>query len=379
MDPFCNEDDIAIVDAIRRYAEAEIAPKAQAIDEDETFAGVHWGGLAEMGLTGMNLPEIWGGPGTSAVALYLAIEALAESCGSTTSMLTAHYLASDSILLGGTDDQRGRWLPGAADGSFLGAFGLTEPKAGSNPMDMRTRARRDGDHYILSGTKHFISNAAHADFVIVFCVTDPDAGAHGISALVVERKAIEGITVSSHEPTMGIRGGHVFEIAFDDCRIPADCLLGEEGMGFKTAMKVLDNGRLEVAATATGIARAALAAARQWMLEREVSGKPIARYQGLQWMFADMATDLQASRLLGLHAASLRETGIRFSQEAAMAKLAASEMVNRVTDKALQIHGGYGYSRHMPLERYARDARILRIYEGSSEIQRNIIARTLLR
>lgn len=378
MTPFCTEDDLAIADTMERFASSVIAPQAKVIDEEERFAGVHLPALADIGLTGMNLPERWGGAGASPVALYLAVEALAGACASTTSMLTAHYLATDAILIGGDDAQRERWLPAAARGDALGAFALTEPKAGSNPADMRTSAVAKGDVYHLNGTKHFISNAAHARFLVVFAMTDQSAASRGISAFIVDRDA-SGISISSHEPTMGLRGGHVFEVAFDNCIVPADQRLGPEGSGFRTAMKVLDNGRVEVAATCTGMARAALAAARDWMKQREIGGLPIAEFQGLQWMFADMATDLEAARLLGLRAAHLRAQLTTFSQEAAMAKLFASEMAGRVIDAALQIHGGYGYSREMPLERLARDARIMRIYEGSSEIQRNIISRMLLR
>ena len=378
MTPFCTEDDLAIADTMERFASSVIAPQAKEIDEEERFAGVHLPALADIGLTGMNLPERWSGAGASPVALYLAVEALAGACASTTSMLTAHYLATDAILIGGDDAQRERWLPAAARGDALGAFALTEPKAGSNPADMRTSAVAKGDVYHLNGTKHFISNAAHARFLVVFAMTDQSAASRGISAFIVDRDA-PGISISSHEPTMGLRGGHVFEVAFDNCIVPADQRLGSEGSGFRTAMKVLDNGRVEVAATCTGMARAALAAARDWMKQREIGGLPIAEFQGLQWMLADMATDLEAARLLGLRAAHLRAQHAIFSQEAAMAKLFASEMAGRVIDAALQIHGGYGYSREMPLERLARDARIMRIYEGSSEIQRNIISRMLLR
>lgn len=378
MDPFCSADDLAIADAIERFAAERIAPRAHAIDAGALFAGEHVPALAEIGLMGMNLPEQWGGAGVSAVGLYLAVEALAGACASTTSMLTAHFLATDSILIGGDDGQRARWLPEAAAGTALGAFALTEPRAGSNPADMRTRATREGENYRLDGTKHFISNAAHARFLVVFALTDPGAGARGISAFVVDRDT-PGLSVSSPEPTMGLRGGHVFEVTFDGCLVPAERRLGEEGTGFRTAMKVLDNGRVEVAATSTGIAAAALKAAREWVQQREVDGAPIARFQGLQWMLADMATELDAARLLGLRAAHLRARHGRFSQEAAMAKLFAAEAAGRITDAALQIHGGYGYSRDLPLERLVRDARIMRIYEGSSEIQRNIIARTLLK
>ncbi len=378
MHPFTDDDDLAVANSVRRFADEVIAPRAAEIDDSALFAGVHLPALAEVGLMGMNLPGRWGGAGVSSVALYLAVEALAAACASTTSMVTAHFLATDAILIGGDDVQRARWLAPAASGKSLGAFALTEPNAGSNPADMTTRASAHGNHYSLHGVKHFISNAAHADFIVVFAITDASLRARGISAFVVDRNS-KGVSMGPAEPTMGLKGGHVFEVRFDDCEVAAECRLGAEGSGFRTAMKVLDNGRIEIAATCTGIARAALDLALAWAKTREVEGEPISRFQGLQWMFADMATELDAARLLGLRAARLRADGARFSQEAAMAKLFAAEMADRVTDKALQIHGGYGYSRQMPLERLVRDVRVMRIYEGSSEIQRNIIARTLLR
>lgn len=314
-----------------------------------------------------------GGLGVAAPVLYEAVEALAEACASTTSMVTAHFLATDAILLGSNDALKSRLLPAAATGEKLGAFALTEPAAGSNPADMRTNAvRLDNGGYRIEGVKHFISNAGAADFIVVFALTDRSAGSRGVSAFLVE-PAEGGVTVASNEATMGLRGGHIFEVSFD-CEVPEENRIGDEGSGFRTAMKTLDNGRIEIAATSTGIAKAAHAAAVTWMKDRKVGGSPIAEFQGLQWMLADMAVDLEAARLLGLQAAERRDSGERYSREASIAKLFASEMVARVTDKALQIHGGYGYSASLPLERYVRDARIMRIYEGSSEIQRNIIA-----
>ncbi len=377
MDFRLSEEDEAVFEAVRRFAEAELAPRAAEIDETETFATVHLPGLGALGVMGMNLPERVGGAGVSPLALFRAVEAIAGACASTGSMVTAHYLATDSILLGGDEALQARFLPDAAAGRRLGAFALTEPGAGSNPADMATRAYRDGDGYRIEGVKHFISNAGAADFLVVYAITDPAAGRRGISAFVVERDA-PGVAVGAREPTMGLRGGHVFEIRLD-CRVPAESRIGPEGSGFKTAMRVLDNGRVEVAAQCVGIAQAALDAALAWAGERRVGGAPIGDFQGLQWMLADMATELEAARLLGLKAAWLRAEGQRFTAEASMAKLFASEMVHRVTDRALQIHGGYGYTRAMPLERLVRDARIMRIFEGSSEIQRNIIARSLLR
>ena len=372
-----SEEEREVADTVRRFAEEALAPRAADIDEHSTWVGVHREALAAMGLMGMNLPECWGGAGVSARALMWAVEAVAAACGSTASMLTAHFLASDAVLLGGDDDLRERFLPGAADGSALGAFALTEPAAGSNPADMRTGAVREGGGYRLRGRKCFISNAGEADFLVVFAVTDAAAAHRGISAFVVER-GTPGLATGRAEKTMGLKGGHVFEVELD-CLVPEPNRIGDEGSGFRTAMKVLDNGRLEVAAMCNGIAGAALDAARGWALERRVGAGTVADFQGIQWLLADMATRLDASRLLALRAADLRSRNERFSTESAMAKLYASETAAFVTDTALQIHGGYGYTRGLPLERWCREVRIMRIYEGSSEVQRNIIARALLR
>jgi len=371
-----SEVDNAILNYVRQFADDVLAPVAAEIDEQAVFVTRHLQSMAELGLFGINLPEKWGGIGLRPEVMFEAVASIAGACGSTASMLTAHFLATDAILLGGEDDLRSRYLPDAASGELLGAFGLTEPGAGSNPVDMTTRAGRTADGYHLKGVKHFISNGGEADFVVVFARTDMEAGHRGISAFVVSRDT-PGFLSGPAERTMGLRGGHVFELSFD-CLVPEQNRIGAEGSGFRTAMKTLDNGRVEVAAMSVGIAQAALDAACRWSKQREVGGEPIATFQGLQWMLADMATELQASRLLALDAAVKRGNGVRFSQEAAMAKLHASEMAARVTDAALQIHGGYGFSRDLPLERYVRDVRIMRIYEGSSEIQRNIIGRNLL-
>ena len=369
-------DEAAVVDTVRRYARDVLQPAAADVDERAEFVSRHAKSLGEVGIMGLNLPEFFGGPGVSPFALVECVSAIAAACGSTASMVTAHYLATDSILIAGDDAQKQRYLPSAAAGTSLGAFALTEPKAGSNPADMTTRATRNGNTYRLTGTKHFISNGGVADFIIVFAITDPAAGARGISAFVVDRKQ-PGVTAGQPEKTMGLKGGHIFELGFD-LDIPESARLGPEGSGFRTAMKVLDNGRVEVAAMCLGIAGAALDAATAWLKERKVGGQPLANYQGLQWMLADMATDYEAARLLTFEAARLRAKAEKFTRQAAMAKLFASEMAAKVTDQALQMHGGYGYSRGLPLERYVRDVRIMRIYEGSSEVQRNIIAREVL-
>ncbi|MDY0871480.1 acyl-CoA dehydrogenase family protein [Dongia rigui] len=371
-----NTDEQAACESIRRVCAAVLAPAAAEIDETASFPRAQLAALAQLGVWGLNLPENWGGPGLSAAALAAGVEAIAGACASTASALTAHYLSTDAILIGGDDDLRRRFLPNAASGEKLGAFALTEPRAGSNPADMRCRAVREGDGYRLTGTKHFISNGGIADFIVVFAVTDPGAAHKGISAFVVE-KGTPGIAASPPEKTMGLKGGHVFELNFD-CLVPATHRLGAEGSGFRTAMKVLDNGRVEVSAMCLGIAQAALDAAVAWARARQIGGSPLADYQGIQWMIADMATQLQAARLLTEDAVMKRSSGQRFSMEASMAKLFASETAAKVADLALQIHGGYGFTRGLPLERHVRDLRIMRIYEGSSEIQRTIIARNLL-
>ncbi|MGR3250552.1 MAG: acyl-CoA dehydrogenase family protein [Paracoccus sp. (in: a-proteobacteria)] len=371
------DDEAALLDQIGRFAQEVLAPRAAELDETSTFAACHLPAMTDLGLMGLNLPEEDGGLGLSGPALYRAVELIAGACGSTASLLTAHYLATDSLHHGADADLRARFLSDAAAGR-LGAFALTEPQAGSNPADMRTIARRDGPGYRLRGAKCFISNAGAADFMVVYAKTDPRAGARGVSAFVVEPKTTEGIGIAPAERTMGLRGGHVFGVTFDDCFVPEENRIGAEGMGFRTAMKVLDNGRIEVAAQATGIAEAALTAAIAYAKERRVGGHPIADFQGLRWMLADSANDLAAARALGLAAARLRGTGARYSSESAHAKLFASEAAWRIADRALQIHGGYGYCRDFPVERYLRDLRIFRIYEGSSEIQRTIIARGLL-
>ncbi|HZZ09526.1 MAG TPA: acyl-CoA dehydrogenase family protein [Paraburkholderia sp.] len=368
--------DLEFAHAIERFAQSELAPRAAQVDREEISTTCYVPQLAELGVMGMNLPERWGGIGASPVAIILSLVEIAKACASTSSMIGAHYLATDSILIGADDALRDRYLPEAAAGAKLGAFALTEPRAGSNPADMSTRATPEGHGYRIRGVKHFISNADAADFIVVYAKTDPEAGARGISAFVVDRHSA-GVDVAPAEKLMGIRGAPAHEIAFD-CFVPAANRLGAEGSGFRTAMKVLDNSRLDVAATSLGIAEAALSSAIDWAKQRLVGGEPLSRKQGLQWTFADMKTRLEAAWLLTLQAAVRRASGEPFTDYASMAKLYASETVGFVTDAALQMHGGYGFTREMPLERLVRDARILRIYEGSSEIQRTVIARMVL-
>jgi len=366
-----------ILAAVEDFCQRELAPQAAHIDQTASFAGLHWPALANMGLTGINLPAEVGGGDLNAHTLFACIAAVAGACGSTASMLTAHFLATDSLKLGASDAQQAQWLPAAATGQHMGGFALSEPAAGSNPAEMTTTATCTGDTWHLVGTKHFISNAAHADFLIVYAKTDPAAGARGISAFYVDTKQT-GISYGAPERTMGLRGGHVFEVHFDT-HIPRENLIGIENKGFRLALQVLDAGRLDIAACCVGIAQAAFDAALAWAKTRHIDGAPISDKQGISWMLADMAVDIAAARALAERANAKRAAGQTYSLESSMAKLHASEMAGRVTDRALQIHGGYGFMAELPLERYVRDVRIMRIYEGSSEIQRNVIARTVLR
>lgn len=370
-------EDAAIGEAVMRLAREVLAPRAAGIDRTGEFPWENIRDLAGLGVMGVNIPEAHGGIGASPFGIALAMEGMAHGCAATAAAVGAHYLATDAILIGGSAGQKARVLPPAARGETLGAYALTEPRSGSDPGGMLTRARRAPGGWHLSGTKHFITNAGEADFIVVFARTSDEPGHRGVSAFIVDAKA-GGIAIGPPEDIMGIRGSRIYEVNFD-ARLPEDALLGEEGRGFRIAMAVLDRGRVDVAAMSLGVAQAALDAAIAWAKERSAFSHRIAEYQGIQWMLADMAVSLEAARLLTFKAAWARKMGRgRFSTEAATAKLFASEAAGRITDLALQIHGGFGYNRALPIERFMRDARILRIFEGSSEIQRNIIARALL-
>ncbi len=366
----------AIVESVQQVTEDILKANAQQLDESEGFCGDNLKTLGELGCMGVNLPEEFGGLGISSLAVSYIVEAVAKACASTASSLTAHFLATDSILVGGTEAQKQDLLPRAATGEILGAFGLTEPAAGSNPADMRTKAIKENGGWRIRGSKHYITNAAEADFIVLYAKTDPEAGAKGISAFIIP-KGTEGVTFSSPEKTMGLKGSTIYELALD-CWLPESAVLGEEGKGFHTAMHVLDRGRVEVAAMSLGIASAAFEDTMKWINERQIGPKPLAAYQGTQWKVADMYTQLEATRLMTAKAAVSRDSGDRFSLESATAKLFAAEVAGFVTDAALQLHGGYGYIRDLPLERYVRDARILRIFEGTSEIQKIIISRAVI-
>nr|WP_180204921.1 acyl-CoA dehydrogenase family protein [Pseudomonas sp. SbOxS1]NYU04915.1 acyl-CoA dehydrogenase [Pseudomonas sp. SbOxS1] len=368
--------ELAVIESAEKLAREVIQPRAQHYDETETFCAESLQALAELGGMGINLPEEYGGLGIGSLAMSRVVEAVAGACTSTASALTAHFLATDSILIGGTEAQKQEWLPRAASGELLGAFALTEPAAGSNPADMRCRAQAENGGWRIRGSKHYITNAREAGFIVLYAKTDADAGHKGISAFMIPQ-GTAGISFSSPEKTMGLRGSTIYELSLD-CWLPASALLGSEGAGFNTAMAVLDRGRVEVAAMSLGVANAALQASLGWVRERQIGPKPLAAYQGTQWRIADMYAQLEAARMLTWKAAARRDSGERFSLESATAKLFAAECAGFITDAALQLHGGYGYIRDLPLERYVRDARILRIFEGTSEVQKIIISRSVL-
>ncbi|MFJ2690235.1 acyl-CoA dehydrogenase family protein [Pseudomonas sp. NPDC087336] len=368
--------ELAVIESAEKLAREVIQPRAQHYDETETFCAESLQALAELGGMGINLPEEYGGLGIGSLAMSRVVEAVAGACASTASALTAHFLATDSILIGGTQAQKQEWLPRAASGELLGAFALTEPAAGSNPADMRCRAQAENGGWRIRGSKHYITNAREAGFIVLYAKTDADAGHKGISAFMIPQ-GTAGISFSSPEKTMGLRGSTIYELSLD-CWLPASALLGSEGAGFNTAMAVLDRGRVEVAAMSLGVANAALQASLGWVRERQIGPKPLAAYQGTQWRIADMYAQLEAARMLTWKAAARRDSGERFSLESATAKLFAAECAGFITDAALQLHGGYGYIRDLPLERYVRDARILRIFEGTSEVQKIIVSRSVL-
>jgi alkylation response protein AidB-like acyl-CoA dehydrogenase len=376
MDFTIPEDDRALGEEVARYSRNALSARAADLDRSGEFPAQNISELSKLGVLGVNIPPAYGGVGASPLGIALVMENMAAGCAATASAVGAHYLATDAILIGGSDEQKAQFLPDAASGKKLGAYALTEPRSGSDPAGMVTRARKDGNGYRITGTKHFITNAAEANFFVVFARSSDEPGSRGISAFYIDT-AVGGVTTAKTEPIMGIRGSRIYEVNFD-CHVPSANLLGELGRGFKIAMAVLDRGRVDVAAMGIGLGRVALEAAVAWSKERVAFSHKIAEYQGIQWMLADMATTLEAATLLTYKAAWARAQGGRFTSEASMAKLFASEAAAKITDLALQIHGGFGYTQALPLERYVRDARILRLFEGSSEIQRNIIARHVL-
>ncbi|MDQ6595076.1 acyl-CoA dehydrogenase family protein [Bacillus salipaludis] len=364
---------------VRDFSREVILPKAAELDEQNRFPTEHISKLAELGLLGIAYPEKDGGVGADSIAEAIAVEEITYACAATGSILTAHYLGIDGLFLAANQEQRENFLVPGCTGEKLFAFGLTEPNGGTDVGSMKTNARLDGDEYVLNGTKHFITNGAEADIIVVYAKTDTAAGTKGIGAFIVE-KGTPGISFGAGDDKMGIRGARTHEVIFENCRIPKENLVGKEGEGFKIAMSVVDRGRIGIAAMAVGLSQAALDAAVSYSKERIAFNKPIAQYQGLQWMLAEMAADVEMARLYTYYAASLKDKeGYRISKEAAIAKLMASEASHRVVHKAVQIHGGFGYMKEYPVERMYRDQRILEIFEGTSQVQKMVIASHLLK
>jgi butyryl-CoA dehydrogenase len=382
MDLQLNEEQEMIRKMARDFAQNELAPVAAELDEEGEPPLDNLKKMAELGFMGLTIPEEYGGIEADSVSYAIAVEEISKACASTGVILAVHNsLGSHGVVAFGTEEQKRKFLPPMAS-EWISTYALTEPETGSDAASIKTRAILDGDEYVINGTKQFITSAPFAHLFVVFAVTDPNKRHRGISAFVVE-KDTPGFSVGREENKMGIRAASTSGLVFEDCRIPMTNRLGEEGEGFKVAMSSLDAGRVGIAAQALGIAQGAYEAALAYAKERHAFGQPVAEFQGIQWMLADMATRIEAARLLTYQAALAKDrakkTGERYSKEAAMAKLFASETAVWVTNKAVQIHGGYGYIKEYAVERYYRDAKITEIYEGTSEIQRIVIAHQILR
>jgi butyryl-CoA dehydrogenase len=374
-----SEDHLAVQDAVRSYVQAEIAPHAAAWDKHHTFPKDALRGLAELGCYGVAVPDAWGGAGLDYLALAVILEEIAAGDGATSTIVSVNNCPVCSILLAWADDaQKQRWLVPLARGEMLGAFCLTEPHVGSEAGGLRTTAVLDGDAYVLNGTKQFITSGQQGDVAIVMAVTDKAAGKKGISAFIVPT-ATPGYVVERLEDKMGQHASDTAQIRFEHCRVPAENLIGDEGQGLKIALSGLEGGRIGIASQALGMARTAFDAALVYSKQRESFGQPIFNHHAVQFKLADMATQIECARQLIHHAAALKDAGRPCLKEAAMAKLFASEMAERVCSDAIQVHGGYGYVSDFPVERIYRDVRVCQIYEGTSDVQRMVIARELAR
>ncbi|WP_368503066.1 acyl-CoA dehydrogenase [Alkalihalophilus sp. As8PL] len=363
---------------VRDFAQEQITPFIEEMEENETFPREIVNKMGELGLMGIPIPEEYGGAGMDFTSYIIAINELSKVSATVGVILSVHTsVGTNPILYFGTEEQKQKYIPKLASGEYLGAFGLTEPGAGSDAGSLKTTAKKDGDDYLLNGSKVFITNGGEADVYIVFASTDSTLGSKGISAFIVE-KDTPGFSVGKKEKKMGLHGSNTTELTFEDARVPASNLLGNEGEGFKIAMSNLDAGRIGIAAQSLGIAEAALEAAVGYAKERKQFGKPIGQQQGLGFKLADMATKVEGSKLLVYQAAKLRELGKDSGKQASMAKLFASRTAMEVAIEAVQVFGGYGYTKEYPVERFFRDAKICEIYEGTSEIQRIVISKHLL-
>ncbi|MFD1359327.1 acyl-CoA dehydrogenase [Fictibacillus halophilus] len=364
---------------VRDFARNEVEPTAAERDEEERFDRAIFDQMGELGLCGIPWPEEYGGIGGDYLGYVIAVEELSRVCASVGVTLSAHTsLAGWPIFKFGNEEQKQKFLRPMAEGKKIGAYGLTEPGSGSDAGNMKTTAKKDGDHYIINGSKIFITNAGDAEIYVVFARTDIEAGTRGVSAFIVE-KGTPGFSFGKKEKKLGIRSSPTLEIIFEDCRVPAENLLGKEGEGFKIAMMTLDGGRNGIAAQAVGIAQGALDASVNYAKERKQFGKPIGVNQGIGFKLADMATKVEAARLLTYQAAWRESEGLPYGKESAMSKLFAGDIAMEVTTDAVQVFGGYGYTKEYPVERYMRDAKITQIYEGTQEIQRLVISKMLLK
>jgi len=363
----------------RNFAVDEVEPLAQEIDEEERFPVETVEKMHRYGFMGIPFPKEYGGQGCDYLTYVMAVEELSKFCGTTGVILSAHTsLCGSPLMEYGTEEQKKKYLTKVASGEWLGAFGLTEPGAGTDAAGQQTKAVLDGDNYILNGNKIFITNASYADVYIIMAMTDKSAGTRGISAFIVE-STFPGFSIGKKESKMGIRGSATCELVFEDCVVPKENLLGKIGQGFKIAMKTLDGGRIGIAAQALGIAQGAIDETVKYVKERKQFGKSISKFQNTQFQLADMQTKVDAARLLVYRAACSKDAGKEYGVEAAMAKLLAAEAAMDVTTKAVQLHGGYGYTRDYPVERMMRDAKITEIYEGTSEVQKMVISANMLK
>ncbi len=377
-DMFLTEEQKMVKDMVRDFAEGEVKPRAAEIDENERFPEEIIPKLAELGLLGITIPEEYGGSGMDTVSYAIAVEELSRVCASTGITLAAHIsLGTQPFVMFGTEEQKQKYIPKLCDGTFLGAFGLTEPNAGSDAGGTQTTAVLDGDEWVINGSKCYITNASYAGTLVATAVTDKEKGSKGISSFIVPKET-PGYEIAKKEIKMGIRGSDTVALSFDNARIPKENILGKAGEGFKQFLTILDGGRISIAAMALGIAQGAFEEALRYSQERYQFNKPISAFQAIQFKLADMAMGIEAARHLVYHSAKLKDAGKNYIRQASMAKTYASEVAMSVTNDAIQIHGGYGYSREYPVERMFRDAKICTIGEGTSEIQRMVIARTLL-
>jgi butyryl-CoA dehydrogenase len=373
------DEQLMIQSMVREFSRKVVATTAAERDQTKEFPAENLKQMGELGLMGMMVPVEYGGEGADTVSYVLALSEIAYSCASTAVVMSVHNsIVCESIVKFGNDAQKKKYLPRLTDAEIIGAFALTEPHAGSDPVSQSATAVREGDHYILNGTKRFITTGKNCGLVIVTAKTDEEARHKGISAFLVDKDA-PGLAVGHVEDKMGLRASDTTDLIFDNCKVPAENRLGKEGDGFKIAMTGLDGGRIGIAAQSVGVARAALDAAVKYTKKRDQFGQKVSKYQGIRWAVAEMATEIEAARQLMFSAAAMKDRGDRYTMQASMAKLFASEMVNRITGRCLQLHGGYGFTKDYPVERFYRDARVFTIYEGTSEIQKIVISNNIFK